>query len=308
MSEQSPDSSASVRQRLLNISRARNVDFNLLLTRFATERLLYRLAQSPYVNQFVLKGAMLLQVWLPNVSRPTRDLDLLGFGDLSDVHLHRIFVDICELPVATDGVHFLADSVEVNPIREQDQYGGQRVTMRGRLGSARLSVQVDVGVGDSVTPPAEWIDYPGLLDLPQPRLRAYRPETAIAEKVHAMVWLDIQNSRMKDFFDVWQLAEERTFIGDTLVNAVRSTFAQRRTAIPDMTPVALTPVFASDPIKRQQWRAFLSRGNLQENLTDLPVVVEAIAQFLAPVLAAAHQGIALPHIWLPGGPWKPDVE
>ncbi len=308
MSEQQPNLSASIHQRLLNISRARNVDFNLLLTRYAGERLLYRLAQSPYVDQFVLKGAMLLQVWLSDFLRPTRDLDLLGFGDVTNEHLRQIFVDICALPVVADGVEFVADSVQVSPIREDDKYGGQRVTFEGRLGSARLYVQVDIGVGDSISPPAEWIDYPVLLALPQPRLRAYRPETAIAEKVHAMVSLDLQNSRMKDFFDVWRLAEEHAFTGDVLVNAVRSTFTRRQTAIPATTPVALTPLFASAPLKQQQWQAFLRRSTMQENQIGLPEVVETIAQFVGPVLDAARRGTALPYVWLPGGPWQPDTQ
>lgn len=308
MNEHASNLAVSVRQRLLNISRARNMDFNLLLARFACERLLYRLAQSSYVSRFVLKGAMLLQVWLPDMNRPTRDLDLLGFGELSDTNLHRIFVDICRQPVMADGVHFLADTVRVSPIREQDEYGGHRVTIEGRLGSARLHVQVDVGVGDSVTPPAEWIDYPVLTDLPQPRLRAYRPETAIAEKLHTMVRLDMQNSRMKDFFDVWRLAEERAFVGDMLVGAVRSTFERRQTVIPDSTPVALTPLFAGDSVKTQQWSAFLNRNNLQQVPRDFPAVVERVAQFLGPVLEAARLATAFPQTWRPGGPWTPSLD
>lgn len=308
MSKDPPNLAVSVRQQLLNLSRTRDVDLNLLLTRYVSERFLYRLAQSPYASQFVLKGALLLQVWLPKLNRPTRDMDLLGFGDLTDVHLHRIFVDISQQPVKADGVYFLADTVKVSPIREQDEYGGHRVTIEGRLSSARLYVQMGVGVGDSVIPPAEWIDYPVLIDLPQPRLRAYRPETAIAEKLHAMVWLDMQNSRMKDFFDVWGLAEERMFVGDLLVSAVRSTFERRKTAIPNAMPVALTPVFAGDPVKVQQWNAFLDRSSLRQIPNDFPTIVEKIAQFLRPVLAAARQETAFLQSWLPGGPWTPALE
>jgi hypothetical protein len=184
---------ASIHQRLLNHAKAQEVDFNLLLTRFAIERFLYRLAASPFNERFILKGAMLLQMWLPEIGRPTRDLDLLGFGDLSSDHLRQVLAAICVQPAPDDGVNFVPDSVTVQAIREQDEYGGQRATFGGYLGQARLHVQVDVGIGDRLTPPAEWIEYPSLLDLPRPRLRAYRPETTIAEKLHAMVVLDLQN-------------------------------------------------------------------------------------------------------------------
>lgn len=298
---------ASVHQRLINESRARSVDFNLLLARFANERFLYRLAQSPYVERFVLKGAMLMQVWLPEVGRPTRDLDLLGFGDLSADRLHEIFADICGQTVEPDGVHFLASSVTLRPIRDQDEYGGQRVVLVGNLGTARLHVQVDVGVGDRLTPPAEWIEYPVLLDLPRPRLRAYRAETTIAEKLHAMVLLDMQNSRMKDFFDIWRLAAERSFAGDLLVEAVRNTFDRRQTSVPLVLPIALTAEFSGNLIKEQQWKAFLNRSQMRHVTQDLATVVEEIARFLEPVLDAASSGRAFPMNWPPGGPWRTDV-
>jgi len=260
-----PNLAASMHQRLLNQSKARGIDFNLLLARFTVERFLYRLAQSAYADQFVLKGAMLLQVWLPEAGRPTRDLDLLGYGDLSADRLRQIFADVCDQAVNPDGVRFLADSVTVRAIRQQDEYGGQRVTIGGYLGSARLHLQVDVGIGDRLTPPAEWIEYPVLLDLPRPRLRAYRPETSIAEKLHAIVVLDWQNSRMKDFFDIWRLAQTHSFAGGSLVAAVRDTF---------------------------------------DIADDFASVAEATARFLGPVLEAVHAGAPFSMIWPPGGPWE----
>lgn len=180
MTSQPANRAVSVHQRLLNYAKAQRVDFNLLLARFAIERFLYRLSVSPFNDRFVLKGAMLLQMWLPEIGRPTRDLDLLGFGNLSPDHLRQVLAAICVQPVADDGVTFLPDSVTVQAIREQDEYGGQRATLGGYLGQARLHVQVDVGIGDHPTPPAEWIEYPVLLDLPRPRLRAYRPETTLS--------------------------------------------------------------------------------------------------------------------------------
>ncbi len=295
---------ASIHQRLLNQSKARRVDFNLLLARYAIERFLYRMSQSPYADQFVLKGAMLLQIWLPEAGRPTRDLDLLGFGDLSAGRLRQIFAAVCDQPVAADGCQFHADSVTVAAIRAEDEYGGQRVILDGRLGNARLRVQVDIGIGDHVTPPAEWIEYPTLLDFPRPRLRAYRVETTIAEKLHAMVVLDLQNSRMKDFFDVWRLAQTCGFAGETLVAAVHDTFARRRTAIPTDLPTALTPAFAQHSSKAQQWQAFLTKSSLHHITEDLATVNGFIARFLGPVLNAARDGAAFDVNWPPGGPWQ----
>ncbi len=299
---------ASVRQRLLNQSKTSGFDFNLLLTRFAIERFLYRLASSPFNGQFILKGAMLLQVWLPDTGRPTRDLDLLGFGNLTPNRLRQIFASICEQPVEPDGVIFDGNSVLVRAIREQDEYGGQRVTLGGNLGSARLHVQVDVGIGDTPAPPAEWIEYPVLLDLPRPYLRAYRPETAIAEKLHAMVTLDLQNSRMKDFFDLLRLAQTCRFSGDLLVSAVNSTFVHRRTDIPAEPPLAFTAEFATHPSKVLQWNAFCNKSGLHPIEREFQAVTSMIAQFLGPVLEAAREQTAFTMIWPAGGPWQEDQQ
>lgn len=308
MSTSGPNLSASVRQRLLNQSKAQGIDPNALLTRYGVERFLYRIARSPYADQFVLKGALLLDVWLEEAARPTRDLDLLGFGDLSAETLRGMFTTICDQPVEPDGVRFFADSVSVRAIRDQDEYGGQRVTLRGELGTARLHVQVDVGIGDALTPPAEWIDYPVLLDLPRPHLRAYCPETTIAEKLHAMVTLDVDNSRMKDFFDLYRLAETRRFDGEMLSAAVRDTFARRGTAVPAVRPVALTAAFALHPGKRAQWSAFLKRGRLRNAPEALEPVIETIAGFLGPVLDALQEQQRFALVWRPKGPWVADNE
>ena len=119
---------------------------------------------------------------------------------------------------------YLQDSIRLAAIRPEDVYGGRRVTLIAQLGSARLRVQIDVGLGDAVSPPPEWLDYPSLLDLPRPRLRAYRRETVIAEKVHAMVVLGTKNSRLRDFFDVYMLAKSHPFNGELLVGAMQATF------------------------------------------------------------------------------------
>lgn len=184
------------------------------------------------------------------------------------------------------------------------------MTLEGFLGAARLHVQVDVGIGDRLTPPAEWIEYPVLLDLPRPRLRAYRPETSIAEKLHAMVILDLQNSRMKDFFDLLRLAQSLSFTGDVLVAAVQDTFTRRKTVILPEPPTAFTSAFAEDPAKLLQWKAFRNRNRsgLRSVEEDFASVIQMLTRFLGPVLEAACLRSPFPMTWLPGGPWTKNEE
>lgn len=298
----------SVQTRLLNHARSVGADPNATLARYGLERFLYRLARSEHAGRFVLKGAMLLRVWLGETARPTRDADFLGYGDLSTAEIERIFGQICDVAVEPDGVSYLPRSVKVAPIRVEDAYGGQRVRLRGLLGKAQLTVQVDVGIGDAVTPEPEWLDYPSLLDLPRPRLRAYRPETSIAEKVHAMATLGMTNSRMRDFFDIHELARQCEFAGAVLAAAIRDTFARRRTALGPELPQALTSAFGGDSDKQDQWRGFLRKSRLAGAPLDLAVAVDAIAAFLAPVLATLGSGQRFASHWPAGGPWRPAAD
>jgi hypothetical protein len=295
----------SVHVRLVAHAKRIGADPNLVLTRYAVERFLYRLSSSGHADRFVLKGALLLLAWLGESFRPTRDADLLGFGDLSDESILSIVRQVCEAPVTPeDGMLYDPGSIRIMPIRPEDAYGGRRVVLRASLGSARLLVQLDVGVGDSVTPEPEWLDYPSLLDLPSPRLRAYPPEAVVAEKLHAMVVLGSKNSRMRDFFDVHSLAERRTFDGRRLVSALRSTFERRRTSLPDAVPIALTSGFAEVEGKRQQWSAFLSRNRIAGSSMPLLNVVHGIAMFLGPVIDAARTRQPFEFTWPAGGPWQ----
>ncbi len=296
--------SRSVHTRLVSHARSLGVETELVLTRYATERFLYRLSRSPHAERFILKGALLMLVWLGETIRPTRDADLLGFGDLSDEALVNIFRDVCDVDVEPDAMTYRQDSIRVAAIRDEDAYGGRRVTLRAQFGSARLRVQVDVGLGDAVSPGPEWLDYPSLLDLPRPRLRAYRPETVIAEKVHAMVALGVNNSRMRDFFDVYMLARFQPFNGALLAGALMATFERRRTAIPDSLPMALTPEFASMREKQTQWRAFLTKSGLTSAPPVLAEVTERLAQFMEPVIKAARTSTSFAKSWRPGGPWR----
>lgn len=301
----SPGLAQSVQTRVVGHARKLGVDPNLVFARYATERLLYRLSRSRHADRFVLKGALLLLVWLGETIRPTRDADLLGFGDVSDHALAATFAEICATDVEPDGITFDASSIRVATIRPEDAYGGQRVTLLSRLGPARLRVQVDVGSGDAVSPEPEWLLYPSLLELPRPRLRAYRPETAIAEKVHAMVVLGAKNSRMRDFFDVHALAMRESFDGDVFTRSLRATFERRRTEIPTEIPIAFTPAFADVEGKRMQWSGFMRRIRVVTAAEELGIVIGVIAEFVGPALAAAASDRLYPFRWMPGGPWTP---
>lgn len=177
-------------------------------------------------------------------------------------------------------------------------------TLQSRLGNARILVQVDVGIGDVVEPAPEWLDYPALLDAPAPRLRAYRPETTIAEKLHAMVVLGQANSRMRDFFDVYVLSERFAFDAGALLDAVRATFERRGTPIPTSPPLALTPEFAAALGKQAQWEGYLRKNRLSEVPRDLNEIVVRIATFLTPMITAPRDGESPNEAWSPRGPWR----
>lgn len=302
MNESPRNPPASVRQRLLNLARQRGEDFNFLLTLYGLERLLYRLGRSPHRADFVLKGAMLLRVWSVSAHRPTRDLDLLGRGEPSRKRLEDIFASLWDAPAEEDGLELEPGTIRSQEIRENQEYGGVRVTMVARLGNARIPIQVDVGFGDAVTPGIIEVRYPTLLDGAAPVLLAYPPETVIAEKLQAMVSLGASNTRMKDFYDLWIIARSFEFSAETLAGAIEATFARRETAIQGEVPAGLSPSFVDDPIKQGQWTAFLARTDLVA--PGLSVVSELLRDFLLPPLQALSKGAPRVMTWPAGGPWK----
>ncbi len=293
---------ASVRDRLKALAVKRQESFDLVLVRYGIERLLYRLSQSPSRRDFVLKGAMLFMAWEGMQHRETRDLDLTGFGEPSPEKLIEAFKTICSVRVPDDGLVFVG--VHGEPIRALDEYGGVRLKVLAKLTAARITIQVDVGFGNRITPRAREVEYPTLLDFPAPKLRAYPVETVVAEKLQAMVNLGLRNGRLKDYFDLWHLGRTVDFDGKVLAEAVRATFIQRRTPFPEGAPVGLTARFYDDPIRQTQWRAFLNKVDQEHRPASLNQVVEFLRPFLLPVLAAAEGDRALITLWKARGPWK----
>ena len=293
---------ASVRSRLLRLARERGEDVQLVLTRYANERLLYRLASSAHASRFVLKGAALFTLWTGEPHRATRDVDLLGFGDPSEEHIRSVFAEVLAVEVDDDGVRFDSSTIEVRPIREEQDYGGVRVVLVAQVTSAKVRLQVDIGFGDAITPDAVNVEFPPLLDFPAPKLRAYPRETVVAEKLEAMVKLGQANSRMKDFYDLVVLSQMFAFEGELLVRAIAATFARRGTPLPTGLPVALTLEFTNDPTKTTQWGAFLRKSDAPSP-GELRDVATTISRFVEEPLAAATTESTFVKCWAPGGPW-----
>ncbi len=304
MKKKPADLSASVRQRLLNRAQARGEEFNFTLSRYAIERLLVRLEASAHRARFVLKGATLFVLWSGEPHRATWDLDLLGFGAASLAEMESVFRDVCQTAVADDGIIFDSAGLRAEEIREDSKYGGVRIHLEGRLGAARIPVQIDVGFGDAVFPPPEPRDYPTLLPGESVRVLAYPPEAALAEKLEAVVDLGVRNSRMKDFYDLHYMASRLTFSGSLVAEAIRRTFHGRGTPIPEDVPVGLTEEFAQSPDRDAQWRAFVRRGRLAEGEVALAAMLGRLREFLLPPLWAARSAAEFRRTWTPGGPWR----
>lgn len=294
---------ASIRQKLLNIATRQREDFGLVLTRYALERLLYRVSQSRYCDRFVLKGAMLFQIWSNTPHRSTRDLDLLGYGDPSPENATAVFRDLCGITVLDDGLNFPIEAVAAERIKEDQEYEGVRVRLLARMANIRIPLQVDIGFGDALTTRPGVVDYPTLLPMPAPRVQAYPMEAVVAEKLEAMVHLGMPNSRMKDFFDLWFLARVFPFEADTLVDSVHATFMRRGTALNPEGFQSLIDELSADTSKLLQWRAFLNKGNLAAppRFAD---IVDSIRQFALLLLQAKPTGGLEATSWFPGGPWR----
>ena len=294
---------ASIRQKLLNLAGKTGDNPNIIWSRYTIERLLYRLSVSEFSGEFVLKGAVLFTVWSNEPHRPTMDLDLLGYGEDSHERMLNIFQIICRMNEADDGLVFDEKSIRIMPIREEMEYHGRRVNLLAYLGSMRIPVQVDIGFGDVVVPRAEMIEYPTMLELPAPRIRACSQSTVITEKFHAMVTLGIANSRMKDFYDLYVLASRFAFNGAVLVKAVKATFKRRKTPIPAETPIALSEQFGSDGTKNIQWKAFIRKSGIAQKSPEFLQMLAMLREFLLPVMGAAADENSTPGEWKAGGPW-----
>lgn len=293
---------ASVHARLLTLARDRGQELQRLLVHYALERFLYRLGHSDHADRFVLKGAMLFQVWEESLPRATRDLDLLGIGENSEASILAALTRIWQIEDVEDGLELDHDSMAAEVIRDRAEYVGLRVKCRVNLGTAVIPLQIDVGFGDAVHPSPELVEYPTLLEFPAPQVLAYPKEAVVAEKTQAMVELGLLNSRLKDYFDVCHLARTQAFDGGLLQTAMKMTFDRRDTPIPQDRVEAMGAEFVEDSMKQAQWVAFQrSRGLEPEELNS---VVGSVRQFVEPVVLAIGRGLPFDRLWPPRGPWQ----
>lgn len=294
------DQAASIRFRLLAHSKQAGVDYQRVLTRYAIERLLFRLSQSTEGKRYILKGAMLFVTWPEHIFRPTGDLDLLGQGDPDPAVIAAFFAQICRIEVPEDGIIFDPATVKVDPVREDDKYQGARLSLTGILAKAEIRVQVDIGFGDRVHPAPRRQTFPLLLDgLPIPELLMYPPETVVAEKFEAMLRFGEANSRIKDFYDIWITSRTFRFDLSTLAEAVRGTLQQRDTAIPTNIPIALSR-FAQMEDKHALWDGFLARNPPTQAPPPFADLLTELRAFFAPLFDALARPEGA------HGQWEPD--
>jgi predicted nucleotidyltransferase component of viral defense system len=310
---------ASIRQKLLNLSRERGESFDFVLQQYAIQRLLYRLSVSEYHDQFLLKGAMLFSVWTGDLHRPTKDIDLLGFGSNDIDVLVNDFKVICATET-DDGLIFDIESIQGVRIKEDSLYQGVRVTGFAHLEKAKIGFQVDIGFGDAVTPNARLATIPSFLDFPAPIMKIYPVYTVIAEKFHAMVALGLFNSRIKDFYDIWMITihglQEGNFLlggdaldgtdldGTLLCSAITSTFNRRNTVMSTEMLSVFTAEFMQDTNKHKQWNAFFNKNRIVSD-QSFENIQQGLRCFLEPVYQAAALGAEYPFKWdVSEGKWK----
>ncbi len=253
---------ASVKQRLLNLARAERRVYDVVLVRYALERLLYRLSLSEHRGSFILKGGMLVTLWIESDSRETRDADFLGHGNSDPDHLREVFAGVLSIE-ADDGLVFDTRSLRTAVIREEMEYGGVRLRADAYIERSRIPVTIDIGFGDALADAARTMAYPSMLGMEEPEIRIYPPASVIAEKFQAMVALGAANGRMKDYFDLWAIPRALEIAPEDLDAAISATFDRRGTALPDKRPLGLSDAMLTDA-KQAQWRAYAASLDLKD--------------------------------------------
>lgn len=270
---------ASVKQRLLNLARSEGRAYDVVLVRYALERLLYRLSISEHRGSFILKGGMLVTLWIESNARETRDADFLGHGDADPEHLRAVFADVLSID-AGDGLVFDTKGLRTTVIREEMEYGGVRLRADAFLERSRIPVTIDIGFGDALADAARTMAYPSMLGMQKPEIRIYPPASVIAEKFQAMVALGVANGRMKDYFDLWAIPKALDIAPDDLDAAIRATFERRGTMIPAERPPGLSSAMITDGAKQAQWRAYAASLDLQDLAFE--EVIEAAWALIGP--------------------------
>jgi predicted nucleotidyltransferase component of viral defense system len=274
----------SIKAKLKQLAIQENKPFDYVMMHYFIERLLYRLSISQYAENFVLKGGLLLYTMLKNDARATKDIDFLA-RQLSNTPDELIdnFRKVCAIE-SDDAIRFDLDSITAERIKEDADYEGVRIKVTGYLGKSRHVLQFDIGFGDVIVPKPMPMEYPSLLDMERPQLKAYSCESVISEKFEAMIALAEANSRMKDFYDVYILSRMFDFEGLVLYEAVSQTLQRRGTPL-TAVPTVFSDEFPKLKDKQTQWKAFQKRIRVSEGV-EFPEIIAAIKAFIQPVYAA----------------------
>lgn len=263
----------SIRSKLLNIAKEENTFYQTVLTRYFQERLLYRISQTRYRNNFYLKGGALMYAYERFVARPTLDIDFLGNNISNEGEsIVKAFKEICSVPYEEDGVTFDVEQITDQNITEFKDYHGIRLSIPVRMDTISQVMTMDIGFGDVVTPKPVDLDYPILLEhLPSAKILAYSLETVIAEKLHAVVDLADQSSRMKDYYDLYTILHNEKFDADVLQEAIIRTFENRHTPYDDNT-MFFRKEFSENRQMQVRWQAFIKKITKNTELAFAEVV------------------------------------
>ncbi len=295
---------ASVRAQLQNIAKEANRPFAELLQYYGMERFLYRFSRSKYADKFVLKGALMFTVWQIPQRRTTLDIDFSSTYDNQIETIEKVIRDVCKVSVPPDGLVFDSQTVKGQKIKEDADYEGVRVKFRGFLERSRIPMQIDVGFGDVIYPKPKTINYPVILDFPQPHLKGYPAESVVSEKFEAMVKLGLLNSRMKDFYDIWLMMRQFNFDGLKLVEALKGTFKHRKTPLPEHKPLFAEEIYDERSDRQTLWKALLKKGDIKYVPEKLRTTATEIEQFLIKPLDAIQRSKEFIKEWISPGPWE----
>ncbi len=295
---------ASIRAQLQNKARESNRPFSEVLQYYGIERFLYRVSQSKYADKFILKGALMFTVWHVPERRATLDIDFSAQYDNQIFSIEKMMKDICKIDVISDGIIFDSNGVKGQRIKEDADYEGVRVKFVGVLERSRIPMQIDLGFGDSIYPKPKIIEYPVILDFPKPKLKGYPAESVISEKFEAMIKLGLLNSRMKDFYDIWLMMRQFNFDGLRLAEALKRTFKQRKTFLPQCKPLFAGEIYDEKSDRQTLWRAFLKKVDIKYVPEKLNIIAREIEKFLIKPLIAINKNEKFNAKWKVSGPWK----
>jgi len=288
----------------MNKAKESNRPFSEVLQYYGMERFLYRVSKSKYVNKFILKGALLFNVWRLQERRTTLDIDFLALYDNQVAGIEKVIEAVCKVAVVSDGLVFDSETVKGQRIKEEAEYEGVRVKFVGFLDRSRVPMRIDIGFGDSIYPVPELFEYPVILDLPKPRLKGYSLESVISEKFEAMIKLGLLNSRMKDFYDTWLMMRQFDFNGANLSEAIKRTFRHRRTDLPKKQPLFAEEIYDEKSDRQTLWKAFLNKGDIKHVPEKLNTIASDIERFLIKPLVSINKNVAFNAKWKASGPWK----